>query len=145
MAKTKRLDKKGETPSRLELTQEEQRLLRRVQTAYPDRSLEQAISLFEKERDYKMPTALKRYAKTKKGDDKKYGVGMNKGGMMNKKPMNKGMKALKKAAPEVAKRMGYKHGGKVHKKGMAYGGMSKNKKMGMNKGGMAKCGASYKG
>ena len=34
---------------------------------------------------------------------------------------NKGMKALKKAAPKVAKRMGY------------------------NKGGMAKCGASYKG
>ena len=35
-----------------------------------------------------------------------YHEGMNKGGMMNK-----GMKALKKAAPEVAKRMGYKHGG----------------------------------
>jgi len=35
-----------------------------------------------------------------------YHEGMNKGGMMNK-----GMKALKKEAPEVAKRMGYKHGG----------------------------------
>ncbi len=35
--------------------------------------------------------------------------------------MTKGMKALKKAAPKVAKKMGY------------------------NKGGMAKCGASYKG
>ena len=35
-----------------------------------------------------------------------YHESMNKGGMMNK-----GMKALKKAAPEVAKRMGYKHGG----------------------------------
>jgi hypothetical protein len=41
--------------------------------------------------------------------------------------MNKGMKALKKAAPEVAKKMGYMKGGKV-------------KKMGYNKGGM--CGAS---
>jgi hypothetical protein len=56
----------------------------------------------------------------------------SKGGMMNKKPMNKGMAALKKAAPAVAKKMGYKHGGKVHKTGY-------------NKGGMAKCGASYKG
>ena len=32
-------------------------------------------------------------------------------GGMAKKPMNKGMKALKKAAPAVAKRMGFKHGG----------------------------------
>ena len=51
-----------------------------------------------------------------------YHNNMNKGGMMNK-----GMKALKKAAPEVAKKMGYN-----------YGGMSK--KMKMNKGGY--CGAS---
>ncbi len=51
-----------------------------------------------------------------------YHNNMNKGGMMNK-----GMKALKKASPEVAKKMGY-----------IYGGMSK-KKMGYNKGGM--CGA----
>jgi|TARA_A200000159_G_scaffold147117_2_gene153926 hypothetical protein len=43
--------------------------------------------------------------------------------------MNKGMKALKKEAPEVAKKMGY-----------AYGGMAKKK--GYNKGGYAKCGAS---
>ena len=43
--------------------------------------------------------------------------------------MNKGMKALKKAAPEVAKKMGY-----------AYGGMAKKKPVKMNKGGM--CGAS---
>jgi hypothetical protein len=42
--------------------------------------------------------------------------------------MNKGMKALKKEAPEVAKKMGYMKGG-----------MSK-KKMGYNKGGY--CGAS---
>jgi hypothetical protein len=35
-----------------------------------------------------------------------YHESMNEGGMMNK-----GMKALKKAAPEVSKRMGYKHGG----------------------------------
>jgi hypothetical protein len=42
--------------------------------------------------------------------------------------MNKGMKALKKEAPEVAKKMGYD-----------YGGMAK-KPMGYNKGGM--CGAS---
>ena len=57
---------------------------------------------------------------------------MNKGGMMNKKPMGEGMKALKKAAPDVAKKMGYKHGGMTHKKGY-------------NKGGMANCGASVPG
>lgn len=49
--------------------------------------------------------------------------------MMGKKPMNEGMKALKKAAPEVAKKMGYMKGG-----------MAK-KNMGYAKGGMA-CGAS---
>ena len=36
--------------------------------------------------------------------------------------MNEGMKALKKAAPEVAKKMGYKKGG-MAKKGYAKGGM----------------------
>ncbi len=59
---------------------------------------------------------------------KGYHTGMDKGGVMNE-----GMKALKKKAPAVAKKMGYKHGG------------STKKKMGYNKGGMAKCGASYKG
>ena len=44
------------------------------------------------------------------------------------KKMNEGMKALKKEAPDVAKKMGY-----------MYGGMAK-KKMGYAKGGM--CGAS---
>ena len=55
--------------------------------------------------------------------------------------MNKGMKALKKEAPEVAKKMGYMYGGMAKKKvmGMMSGGMAK-KKMGYNKGGM--CGAS---
>jgi len=57
---------------------------------------------------------------------------MNKGGMMGKKPMNEGIKALKKAAPDVAKKMGYKHGGMTHKKGYY-------------KGGMANCGASVPG
>ena len=68
---------------------------------------------------------------------------MNKGGMMGKKPMNEGMKALKKEAPEVAKKMGYGYGGMTKKKmGMAYGGMSNKKKMmGYKHGGMA-CGAS---
>ena len=65
---------------------------------------------------------------------------MNKGGIMGKK-MNEGMKALKKAAPEVAKKMGYMYGGMAKKKmGMAYGGMAK-KRMGMAHGGVA-CGAS---
>ena len=50
---------------------------------------------------------------------------------MNKK-MNPVMAALKKEAPAVAAKMGYK-----------YGGMTK-KKMGYNKGGMANCGASMK-
>ena len=49
---------------------------------------------------------------------------------MAKKPMNAGMKALKKAAPAVAKKMGYKKGG-MAKKGYA-------------KGGMVNCGASMK-
>jgi hypothetical protein len=44
--------------------------------------------------------------------------------------MNKGMKALKKEAPEVAKKMGYMGGG-----------MAK-KKMGYAKGGSVACGAS---
>ena len=57
---------------------------------------------------------------------------MNKGGIMGKKPMNEGIKALKKAAPDVAKKMGYKHGGMTHKKGYY-------------KGGMANCGASVPG
>ena len=54
--------------------------------------------------------------------------------------MNKGMKALKKEAPEVAKKMGYSYGGMKKDMmgvGMAYGGMSKKK--GYNKGGL--CGA----
>lgn len=45
--------------------------------------------------------------------------------------MNKGMKALKKEAPEVAKKMGYSKGGST-------------KKMGYSKGGMVNCGASMK-
>lgn len=61
------------------------------------------------------------------------------------KKMNEGMKALKKAAPDVAKKMGYMYGGMSKKKdmkgmGMMYGGMAK-KKMGMAHGGVA-CGAS---
>ena len=43
--------------------------------------------------------------------------------------MNKGMKALKKEAPEVAKKMGYMKGGMT-------------KKMGYSKGGSVPCGAS---
>lgn len=35
------------------------------------------------------------------------------GGGMTKKPMNEGMKALKKEAPEVAKKMGYAKGGMI--------------------------------
>jgi len=65
---------------------------------------------------------------------------MNKGGIMGKK-MNEGMKALKKAAPEVAKKMGYAYGGMGKKKmGMGYGGMAKKPNM-MGPGGVA-CGAS---
>ena len=49
---------------------------------------------------------------------------MNKGGIMGKK-MNEGMKALKKAAPEVAKKMGYMYGGMAKKKmGYAHGGVA---------------------
>ena len=65
-----------------------------------------------------------------------YHEGMNKGGMMNK-----GMKALKKEAPEVAKKMGYMGGGMANKSGYGMGGMTK-KKMGYNKGGSVPCGAS---
>lgn len=56
------------------------------------------------------------------------------------KKMNEGMKALKKEAPEVAKKMGYSYGGMSKKKmGMYGGGMTK--KMGYRHGGLA-CGAS---
>jgi len=63
---------------------------------------------------------------------------------MAKKPMNAGMAALKKEAPEVAAKMGYMYGGVAKKPdmkamGMMGGGMAK-KKMGYNKGGL--CGAS---
>jgi hypothetical protein len=58
--------------------------------------------------------------------------------MMAKKPMNAGMAALKKEAPEVAAKMGYMYGGMAKKKkGMAYGGMTKK---GFKDGGLA-CGA----
>lgn len=87
---------------------------------------------------------------------------------MNKKPMNAGMKALKKEAPDVAKKMGYNKGGAVPdfkmcadcptpakckaagkcmgKKAKMYkGGMaSKKKSSGYAKGGMVNCGASMK-
>jgi len=57
------------------------------------------------------------------------------------KKMNEGMKALKKEAPDVAKKMGYMYGDMAKKKmGMMGGGMAK--KMGYAKGGMAMCGAS---
>ena len=60
------------------------------------------------------------------------------GDVKKKKPMNAGMKALKKEAPEVAARMGYMYGGMAKKKkGMAYGGMMKK---GFKHGGLA-CGA----
>jgi hypothetical protein len=73
-------------------------------------------------------------------------VGMAKGGDMGKK-MNAGMAALKKEAPEVAKKMGYMYGGVAKKPnmksmGMMSGGMAK-KKMGYAHGGLA-CGASNK-
>lgn len=74
---------------------------------------------------------------------KGYHTAMNKGGVMQKKPMNEGMKALKKAAPAVAKKMGYKKGG-MTKTGMMGGGMAKKKAMGYKDGGMANCGASVK-
>ena len=45
---------------------------------------------------------------------------------MNKKPMNPGMKALKKKKPEVAKKMGFKKGGPAKAKKMG-GGMMYNK------------------
>lgn len=61
--------------------------------------------------------------------------------------MNAGMKALKKEAPEVAKKMGYNYGGMTKKKkpdmmgaGMYGGGMAKKRK-GYKDGGLA-CGAS---
>lgn len=65
--------------------------------------------------------------------------------MMKKKPMNAGMAALKKEAPEVAAKMGYMYGGMAKKKkksGYMSGGMAK-KKMGYADGGLA-CGASNK-
>ena len=81
-------------------------------------------------------------AQPKKVADKVKKFRANEGGIAMKKPMNEGMKALKKEAPEVAKKMGYKHGGMSHKKsGYMGGGMGKMndmRKTGMFYGGMAK-------
>ena len=41
-------------------------------------------------------------------DQKKFGMGMNKGGKLNK-----GLMALKKERPDVVKKMGFKKGGKT--------------------------------
>ena len=57
------------------------------------------------------------------------------GGAVMKKPMNEGMKALKKAAPAVAKKMGYKGGGQeMHR--MPDGTMMKGAKHGYKHGGL---------
>ena len=81
-------------------------------------------------------------AQPKKVADKVKKVRANEGGMAMKKPMNEGMKALKKEAPDVAKKMGYNYGGMTKKKsGYMGGGMSKMndmRKTGMFYGGMAK-------
>ena len=57
------------------------------------------------------------------------------GAVMNKKPMNEGMKALKKAAPAVAKKMGYKKGGQAMHR-MPDGTMMKGAKHGYKHGGL---------
>ena len=56
-------------------------------------------------------------------------------GGMAKKPMNAGMKALKKAAPAVAKKMGYKGGGQAMHR-MPDGTMMKGAKHGYKHGGL---------
>ena len=73
-------------------------------------------------------------AQPKKIADKVRKFRAAEGGMaMNgNKPMNAGMKALKKKAPAVAKKMGYKSGGMT-------------KKSGYKEGGYAMCGASVPG
>ena len=58
-------------------------------------------------------------------------------GGMAKKPMNAGMKALKKAAPAVAKKMGYKGGGQAMHR-MPDGTMMKGAKHGYGHGGLTK-------
>ena len=58
----------------------------------------------------------------------------NEGGMASK-PMNAGMKALKKAAPAVAKKMGYKGGGQAMHR-MPDGTMMKGAKHGYKHGGL---------
>ena len=101
--------------------------------------------------EYAATTAAKRKDKAagkqhspqpKKIADKVRKFRANEGGMAMKKPMNEGMKALKKAAPEVAKKMGYMKGGMGKKKsGYMGGGMGKMNDMrrtGMFYGGMAK-------
>jgi len=81
-------------------------------------------------------------AQPKKVADKVKKFRANEGGIAMKKPMNEGMKALKKEAPDVAKKMGYNYGGMAKKKsGYMYGGMTKMndmRKTGMFYGGMAK-------
>ena len=57
------------------------------------------------------------------------------GGAVMKKPMNERMKALKKAAPAVAKKMGYKGGGQAMHR-MPDGTMMKGAKHGYKHGGL---------
>ena len=59
------------------------------------------------------------------------------GGAVMKKPMNEGMKALKKASPAVAKKMGYKGGGQAMHR-MPDGTMMKGAKHGYKHGGLVK-------
>ena len=57
--------------------------------------------------------AGKQFVKQPKSIAKKTATFRAAEGGMAKKPMTPGMKALKKAAPEVAKKMGYKAGGQA--------------------------------
>ena len=95
------------------------------------------------DKEYKATTA-KKQADTAKGKQfskqpekiakKVKTIKAAKGGVIMNKMPNEGMKQLKKAAPAVAKKMGYSKGGMKKTMGYKAGGVVK-----------AKCGASYTG
>ena len=73
----------------------------------PQREIGPSYRKKDEERNFSKKT-LEKLGRIKKGNDKAKDEAKNKG-----PKMNEGMKALKKKAPEVAAKIGFKNGGKV--------------------------------
>ena len=103
--------------SRYDINQSKSKLLQMIKPAY--------LKMFDKDEwkalkeDATGPGGVDRLRRTIEEHDW-FAPFMNKGGAVKNK-MNKGLTALKKEAPDVVKKMGYKKGGSPKK--MAMGGM----------------------